>query len=79
MQGLTNMETKVLSLLANGCSNKEIAQSLFISSRTVYFHINNLKDKLQINKTSHLIKFAIENRELLLKTDKPAQSDSITQ
>lgn len=73
-QGLTKMENKVLSLLANGCSNKEIAQTLFVSSRTVYFHINNLKEKLRIDKTSHLMKFAIENRELVLKANKPAQS-----
>jgi len=74
---LTNMETKVLSLLAEGYSDKEIAQTLFVSARTVYFHINNLKDKLQIDKSSHLIKFAVENRKLIMKTDKPAQSNSI--
>jgi len=71
------METKVLSLLAEGYSDKEIAQTLFVSARTVYFHINNLKDKLQIDKSSHLIKFAVENRKLIMKTDKPAQSNSI--
>lgn len=78
-RGLTNMETKVLYLLAEGHSNKEIAETLFVSSRTVYFHINNLKDKLQIDKTNHLIKFAIENRELIMKMNKPAQSDSKTE
>lgn len=75
--GLTNMEMRVLSFLSEGYDSKEISQKLFVTSRTVYFHLNNLKAKLRISKTSHLQKYAIENCEKIKKTNKLAQSDSM--
>ena len=43
--GLTARETEVLSCLANGMSNKQIAQALGISIRTVTVHVSNLLRK----------------------------------
>jgi DNA-binding CsgD family transcriptional regulator len=43
---LTPRERDVLALLAEGCSNKEIARSLGISVHTAKFHVGSLLDKL---------------------------------
>jgi two-component system, sensor histidine kinase LadS len=44
---LTSREIDVLKLIADGSSNKEIADSLFISVNTVKYHIKNIYSKLQ--------------------------------
>lgn len=72
---LTNMEMKVLSFLSEGYDSKEISQKLFVTPGAVYFHLRNIKDKLQICKTNYLTKFAVENRGTIEKTNRPAQSE----
>ena len=46
---LTKREVEVLSLIAQGHSSKEAADVLFVSKRTVDFHLANIYDKLQVN------------------------------
>ena len=45
---LTPREREVLSLIAQGCNNREIAQSLFISERTVKNHVNSILHRLNL-------------------------------
>ena len=56
---LTVREREILKLIAEGNSNKEIASLLFISIRTVERHRANIMNKLKMNKTADLIKYAI--------------------
>ena len=56
---LTKRETAVLKALAAGLSNKEIAQLLDISVRTVETHRQNVKNKLDIHTSAGLIKYAL--------------------
>ena len=58
---LTEREIEVLSLIADGYSNKEIGEELFISHRTVDTHRTNLMKKLEVHNIAGLIKFAIKN------------------
>jgi len=58
---LTNRETEVLVLVANGLMNKEVANKLHISVRTVDCHKNNIMSKLKLNTTAELVKYAIRN------------------
>ena len=46
--GLTDREMEVLSLLAEGLANKDIAERLFLSERTVKNHISNVLSKLHL-------------------------------
>ncbi len=46
---LTKREIEVLSLIAQGHSSKEAADVLYVSKRTVDFHLANIYDKLQVN------------------------------
>jgi len=57
---LTKREETVLKLIAEGDSNKEIANSLNISVRTVETHRQNVKSKLDIHTAAGLTKYAIE-------------------
>ena len=57
---LTPREREVLKLVAEGKSNKEISELLFISIRTVENHRANIMNKLRIKKTADLIRYAIQ-------------------
>lgn len=59
---LTTRETEILRLFAEGMSNQEIAEKLFISVRTVESHKNHIMQKLELKSTVDLIKFAIKNK-----------------
>ena len=56
---LTIREREVLKLIAEGITNKEIANLLFISIRTAEHHRANIMEKLNIRQTANLIKYAI--------------------
>ena len=56
---LTIREREVLKLIVEGSSNKEIANLLFISTRTVENHRANIMRKLNIRDTANLVKYAI--------------------
>ncbi|MGR3711701.1 MAG: response regulator transcription factor [Shimia sp.] len=58
---LTSREQTVLLQLAQGKSNKEVAQELNISVRTVETHRKNLKRKLGISSTAGLTRYAMEH------------------
>lgn len=45
---LTKREIEVLCLIAQGHSSKEAADELFLSKRTIDFHLANIFDKLQV-------------------------------
>ena len=56
---LTPREREVLKLIAEGKSSKEIAHLLFISVLTVNNHRANIMEKLNLNKATDLVKYAI--------------------
>ncbi|MHA7879612.1 MAG: response regulator [Saccharospirillum sp.] len=59
---LSKRELAVLKHLALGYANKEIAQTLSISVRTVETHRQNIKSKLGLHSTAGLTKYAIERK-----------------
>lgn len=59
---LTEREKEVLSLISEGLSNQEIADSLNLSKRTVDKHRENILSKTHTKNTAELIMFAIKNK-----------------
>jgi DNA-binding NarL/FixJ family response regulator len=59
---LTRREEEVLGLICKGYSNKEIADSLFISQKTVEGHKSNLMDKTNTKSAINLMLFAIKHQ-----------------
>ena len=56
---LTEREREVLKLVAEGFSNREISEQLFISVKTVLGHREKIMQKLDIHSRTDLIKYAI--------------------
>lgn len=55
---LSNREVTVLRFLANGLSNKEIAQQLLLSNKTISAHKSNIYSKLGVQTIVELIDYA---------------------
>jgi two-component system response regulator NreC len=66
LESLTSREREVFLLLAEGKSTSEVAQSLFLSPKTVHTHRQHIMDKLALRTTTELIRFAL--RQGLIKT-----------
>lgn len=62
LPALTKREKEILSNIADGLTNNQIAEKLFISPLTVDSHRKNLLTKLNVNNTASLIRLAVENR-----------------
>jgi DNA-binding NarL/FixJ family response regulator len=59
---LTSREREVVKLIAEGKKNREIADLLCISIRTVENHRANIMKKLKLKNTSELVKYAIRKK-----------------
>jgi len=59
--GLTSREAEVLTLLASGLSNAEIAQRLFLSNATVKTHINRIFAKTGARDRAQAVRFAYQH------------------
>ncbi len=57
--GLTDREREILALIAEGLSNQEIAQKLFISIKTVQTHRTHIMEKLDLHNRAQLVRYAI--------------------
>lgn len=65
INNLTPTERRVLKLIGDYKTSKEIAEQLFISIRTVEHHRASIATKLQLRGSHALIKFALEHRDEL--------------
>jgi DNA-binding NarL/FixJ family response regulator len=59
---LTQRELEILKLAAVGLTNKEIADKLFISNKTVDCHKNNIVQKLKLKNTAEMVLYAVKNK-----------------
>ncbi len=59
LDGLTERERKVLTLIAEGLTNQEIAGRLFISIKTVQTHRAHIMEKLNLHDRTELVRYAI--------------------
>lgn len=59
---LTKREIEILKLAASGCCNKEIANQLLISVKTVDAHKNHIMQKLKLKNTAEMVIYAVKNK-----------------
>lgn len=60
-QQLTAREQEILSYLALGYTNREIAEELYLSIKTIETHRSNIMKKLNLSTRSDLVKYALKN------------------
>lgn len=60
IQELSNREYEVMELLAQGMSNKKIAEELYISEKTVKNHVSNILKKLKVNDRTQAVILALK-------------------
>ena len=65
LNGLTPTERRILKLIAQDKTSREIASSLFISPRTVDTHRANICHKLNLHGSLALVRFAVEHKSEL--------------
>lgn len=59
---LTDREMEILLLLANGYTNQEIADQLFIALKTVKTHVSNLLAKLEVHDRTQAVIYAFQHK-----------------
>ena len=62
---LTEIERRILLQIADGKTSKQIAEELYLSSKTIDNHRNNIATKLNIHGTHGLLKFAVLHKSEL--------------
>jgi len=71
-KNLTEREIELLQLVANGLSNKAVAQKMSISENTVKYHLKNILQKLNVQNRTEAVTYAI--RTGLLNPNLPTDS-----
>ena len=61
INGLTTREVEILRLVTSGLTNRQLAERLGVSTRTVDAHLRSIYAKLGIKSRSAATRYAIEN------------------
>ncbi|MBE8162573.1 MAG: response regulator transcription factor [Bdellovibrionaceae bacterium] len=68
--GLSPRESEVGELVTQGLSNKEIADRLFVTEKTIKFHLTNIYKKMQVKSRSQLIVWCMPHLKFIdMKTN----------
>jgi two-component system, NarL family, response regulator LiaR len=67
---LSPREREILGLLAQGLTNTEISERLFISVPTVKFHVTNILDKLNASSRTEAVMIAVRRKLVTIGSDK---------
>src|SRR5215467_12605884 len=70
-KGLSNREAEVAELVTKGLSNKEVANQLFVTEKTVKFHLTNIYKKMNVKSRAQLIVWCLPH--LGFVENEPAQ------
>tara|TARA_Y100000780_G_C13694331_1_gene420820 strand:- start:3239 stop:3649 length:411 start_codon:yes stop_codon:yes gene_type:complete len=73
-KGLSNREVEVAELVSKGLANKEVADQLFVTEKTVKFHLTNIYKKMSIKSRSQLIVWCLPH--LRIQEEEEAKNES---
>lgn len=70
-RGLSNREAEVAELVTKGLSNKEVANQLFVTEKTVKFHLTNIYKKMNVKSRAQLIVWCMPHAAFVEKDSEP--------
>ncbi len=76
-KGLSNRESEVAELVTKGMSNKEVANQLFVTEKTVKFHLTNIYKKMSVKSRAQLIVWCMPHFNFI-ETEPANQNTQIT-
>lgn len=71
-KGLSNRESEVAELVTKGLSNKEVANQLFVTEKTVKFHLTNIYKKMNVKSRAQLIVWCLPHMGFVENANNPA-------
>ena len=82
-KGLSNREAEVAELVSKGLSNKEVANQLFVTEKTVKFHLTNIYKKMNVKSRAQLIVWCLPHlgfveSEARVEASQPAGATAFT-
>lgn len=76
-KGLSNREAEVAELVTKGLSNKEVANQLFVTEKTVKFHLTNIYKKMNVKSRAQLIVWCLPHLGFVEREEPRAQQINI--
>ena len=77
--GLSNREAEVAELVTKGLSNKEVANQLFVTEKTVKFHLTNIYKKMNVKSRAQLIVWCLPHIGFIEKEEQRQPEQQIPQ
>src|ERR1700685_795559 len=71
-KGLSHREAEVAELVSKGLSNKEVAGQLFVTEKTVKFHLTNIYKKMAVKSRAQLIVWCVPHVDFVNNTQQAA-------
>lgn len=78
-KGLSNREAEVAELVTKGMSNKEVANQLFVTEKTVKFHLTNIYKKMCVKSRAQLIVWCMPHLGFVEKEERQSQATTSIQ
>lgn len=75
-KGLSNREAEVAELVTKGLSNKEVANQLFVTEKTVKFHLTNIYKKMNVKSRAQLIVWCLPHIGFIEKEERQANTEA---
>lgn len=76
-KGLSNREAEVAELVSKGLSNKEVANQLFVTEKTVKFHLTNIYKKMSVKSRAQLIVWCLPHLNFAENKAQPMADQTI--
>lgn len=76
-KGLSNREAEVAELVTKGLSNKEVANQLFVTEKTVKFHLTNIYKKMNVKSRAQLIVWCLPHLGFVEREEPRAQENTM--
>lgn len=74
-KGLSNREAEVAELVTKGLSNKEVANQLFVTEKTVKFHLTNIYKKMNVKSRAQLIVWCLPHLGFVEKEERQTNQE----